>query len=93
MTREPFNVAVHDQLTVLGYELTQHREDYWDDGDAESGPSLNGGPAYDEYCGPDEYICIDEQGHVVHRDDRNLELEQWLDDQDLAATTNKEFKL
>jgi len=70
----PFNQALHDHLTGLGY-LHHREEDSWEDiGDGESGPCLVGGPAFDMYTGPDDYVYCDENGHTGH-EPRDLALE------------------
>lgn len=54
-------------LTLLGYSLTNHVEESWeDDGDAENGPHLTGGPAFDEWTRPgDSHAVIVIDGGVV----------------------------
>jgi hypothetical protein len=81
----PFNEAVHYWLVELGYERAHFPESFEDDGGAESGPHLTGGPAYDEYTGPEEYIIIDMHGHFAHREKRDLAMEAWCDEQAKAT--------
>ena len=76
--REPFNPEVHDHLIAIGYTFIP-RPAEWDDGDPENGPGTGGYDEWDEYEGPAEYIAIDRSGHVVHREDRDLEFEAWID--------------
>lgn len=75
--RAPFNPDIHAALLVEGFTLTQHEDDFEDDGDAESGPHLTGGPAWDEYQSADEMIVVDHHGAVVHREPRDLEREAY----------------
>jgi hypothetical protein len=77
----PFNEDVHHWLVELGYERAYCPADFEDVGDAENGPKLVGGPAYDEYTGPEEYIIIDESGHFAHREKRDLAMEAWCNEQ------------
>lgn len=50
----PDDLAAHVFLLGAGYKWTRHPNSFEDDGDAESGPHLAGGPAYDEYASPDD---------------------------------------
>jgi hypothetical protein len=75
--REPTNPDLHDHLTALGYDFDPMPAEF-DDGDPENGPGTGGHPPYDQYIGPDEFIMI-EDGHVVHRAARDLDLERWID--------------
>lgn len=77
----PFNLALHEHLTALGYSWVQHEETWEDVGDAENGPELTGGPAFDEYTGPDEIVCASASGDVG-REARNLEAEAYWAGQD-----------
>ena len=77
---KPFNIALHEHLTSLGYNHTRHASSWQDIGDADNGPCLDGGPAYDEYAGDDEYIFASEDG-VLDRTPRDLAFEQWVDTQ------------
>jgi len=76
----PFNLALHEHLTSLGYQRTRQDATWEDDGDAESGPHLIGGPAYDEYSSADEYVFASENG-TLDRMPRDQHLENWLDEQ------------
>ena len=49
MIKFPFNESTALLLTALGFTLTQHEATWEDVGDAENGPKLAGGPAYDEW--------------------------------------------
>lgn len=62
----PFNPEVHDNLLPLGFTWTQYEADWYDDGDAESGPHLAGGPGFDEYLRESDMtkVCVDEDGAV-----------------------------
>jgi hypothetical protein len=82
---EPYNAALHEQLLALGFERVWHDAEWEDTGDAESGPALDGHPAWDEYTSASEIICIDEAGRVVHREERDLELERWCEEQARAS--------
>lgn len=77
----PFNAGIHGHLLDLGYCHVRHEADWYDDGDAESGPSLAGGPAWDEYSNGDEYLAVEENG-TVHGPipDYPEPPEGWLDD-------------
>ena len=75
----PFNPALHAHLTSLGYVRSRHEASWEDVGDAENGPELDGGPAYDEYTGPDEYVFTSESG-VLDREPRDLAFEKWVED-------------
>jgi hypothetical protein len=75
----PFNRGTHDQLVALGYVRTHYPESFEDDGDAESGPHLTGGPAYDEYESADDRVIIDHNGHFAHHEKRDLEWEAHCD--------------
>ena len=46
--RTPFSTS-HAFLIEAGFTHTAYNEDYHDNGNAESGPNLVGGPAFDEY--------------------------------------------
>ena len=78
--REPYNPELHDHLIDLGFNYDPMPAEF-DDGDPENGPGTWGHPPYDQYTASDEYICIDEGGHVVHRENRDLEFEVWIDEQ------------
>lgn len=45
----PFNPALHAFLTDAGFGYSHHEASWEDVGDAENGPELTGGPAFDEY--------------------------------------------
>jgi hypothetical protein len=72
------NQAIHDHLIALGYRHVFQPADWEVGGDAESGPMIHGHPEWHEYCDDDEYIMVNEDGQVVHREERDLELEKWL---------------
>jgi hypothetical protein len=62
----PFNPEIHANLLPLGFTFHHFDEDWWDDGDAESGPSLAGGPAFQEYLRESDMtkVVIVESGEV-----------------------------
>ena len=76
--RQAFNLELHRELLERGYVFQPFPAEF-DDGDPESGPGTDGCDAWDQYQGSDEYIIIDPSGHVVHRSDRDLEMEAWID--------------
>jgi len=80
METQPFNPALDAHLIALGYVRTRHEDSWEDDGNAESGPHLIDGPAYDEYVGPDEYVFACKSG-VLDREPRNIAFEKWCDQQ------------
>lgn len=48
------------ELLAAGYFIIPHEASWEDIGDAENGPKMSGGPAYDEYRkGTDVYIVVD----------------------------------
>lgn len=61
-----YNVGIHQHLLDLGFEYAHMPEDWHDEGDAESGPYLVGGPAYDLYSHVawDTEIAVDADGTV-----------------------------
>lgn len=75
------NEEVRNNLTALGYEHTHHEEDFEDIGDAENGPKLSGGPAYDEYLSPEDRIIINHRGNFAQFELRDLAFEAWCDEQ------------
>ena len=82
MSNAPFNSGIHAVLVEMGYEYKHYECTFEDVGDPENGPQLDGDPAFDEYKSADEYIIISECGRVVHREDRDLEFEKWIDEQE-----------
>jgi hypothetical protein len=61
----PFNPTAHDFLIGLGFEVTRVDASWEDSGDAENGPRLTGGPAFDEYTHPDGLVVyIAEDGRT-----------------------------
>ena len=60
--RTPFNPAAHDFFVAAGYVVTHYKADFEDVGDAESGPKLSGGPAFDEYAADDHCVIVTEGG-------------------------------
>lgn len=60
------NIFAHRMLTDQGAYVHTHYPDSWEDiGDAENGPQVVGGPAYDEYSGDSDYFIIDPSGLIV----------------------------
>jgi hypothetical protein len=72
--RQPFNLEIHHHLVSLGYEFTPFPAEF-DDGDPENGPGFGGCAAWDQYQNASEYICVESDGRVVHREDRDLNVE------------------
>ena len=65
----PFNQVAHEAIIAAGYDYQHVPAEYWDCGDAENGPAVDGHEAYDMYTkviGEDsrmgtqlvEYVCI-----------------------------------
>jgi hypothetical protein len=61
-----YNPGIHLHLLDLGFEYAHMPEDWHDEGDAESGPYLVGGPAYDLYSHVawDTEIAVESNGDV-----------------------------
>jgi hypothetical protein len=61
-----YNPGIHPHLLDLGFEYQHVPEDWHDEGDAESGPHLVGGPAYDFYShvASDTEIAVESNGDV-----------------------------
>jgi hypothetical protein len=81
---EPFDAAAHDHLTSIGYSHEHYGESWEDDSwdntsDAEKGPDMFGGPAYDIYTCPDEYIVVWDNGRV-DLEVRDLAFEEYVDE-------------
>lgn len=75
------NIDNHELLIAHGYSHTHYPETWEDVGNGESGPMLDGGPAYEEYASSTEYLLAREPGEVDAREPRNHEWEMWLDKQ------------
>jgi hypothetical protein len=61
----PFNPAAHDHLLALGFTHERYEASWEDLGDAENGPQLSGGPAYDEYQAEDGFtVYVGEDGRT-----------------------------
>ena len=73
----PFNLALDEFLVGLGYVRTRQEAEWEDVGNAETGPMVEGSPAYDEYCGADEYVFASESG-LVDRMPRDLDFEVFV---------------
>lgn len=76
---EVFNKAAHDHLVgVLGYTHERVPEEWWEGGDAESGPrGLKVVLEHDRYTGPDERISVASDGDAWW-EPRDLDNEAWL---------------
>ena len=60
------NFFAHRMLTDQGACVHEHySETYEDIGDAENGPQLSGGPAFDKYFGDSHEFIIDHTGRIV----------------------------
>ena len=68
----------HHHLLELGYVHTHNEADWEDDGDAESGPHLSGGPAYDEYYVPGHSIYVEENG-TIHQETRDPDEDRFIE--------------
>lgn len=77
MSIEPFNAAAHEYLLSIGYKHERIEENWYDDGDAESGPHLAGHPSYDEYTDADSEVFISETDSSFQW--RDLEAEAYWD--------------
>jgi len=71
------NLDAHDHMIALGARHTHYDADWEDTGDAESGPMLRGGPAYDEYEFDEFRVYIDHEGHVSDQIARDFAQEAW----------------
>ena len=83
-TRLPYSPA-HLWLIEMGYELHQYGEEWYDGGDAENGPKLEGNFAYDQYTGTDERIYVSEQGVVLEREPYDAVMEAAFAEWDAEA--------
>ncbi len=73
-----YNQALHVHLLAHGYTHERVPADWEDHGDAETGPMVTGGPAYDMYIGADEMVFSGETG-VLDRVARDLEMEKHME--------------
>lgn len=66
MTEAPFNIKIHTSLLALGFTHKHYEADWYDDGNAENGPHLSGGPGFDEYLRKFDKmkVCVDEDGSI-----------------------------
>lgn len=62
---QPFHAGVHEALLDAGYAYTRRPCTFEDDGDAESGPHLTGGPEHDQYEAP-EQVAEQVMGTTLH---------------------------
>ncbi len=76
-----YNQALHVHLLAHSYTHDRIPASWEDCGDAENGPMVSGGPAYDLYIGADEMVFATEDG-VLDRVARDLEFEKWLEAND-----------
>lgn len=61
------NIWLHRMLTDQGACSHEHEPDSFEDvGDAENGPDLQGGPAYDRYWSESHEFIIDQSGTIVY---------------------------
>lgn len=74
----PFHAAAHAWLIANGYTHKRMDAEWEDTGDAESGPRLDGHPAFDEYTSDTDYVIIDERG-FQHCEKRDMEWEAHVD--------------
>lgn len=75
------NFTLHRLLTDQGACIhTHHPESFEDTGDAESGPCLEGGPAYDEYTSDSHYMIVDQTGLFVHSQVIDWDMERFVDE-------------
>ncbi len=81
----PLNQDIHATLYQFGYVLSQHPEYIEEVGNCETGPMVNWCPAYDEYTTHDSRIIIDQYGHVVIFEDRDLAVEAYCDEMAAAC--------
>jgi hypothetical protein len=79
--RKPFNLNAHANMVAEGFMYVQHEADFEDDGDAESGPHLVGGPAWDEYVDKDMRFIFSNNGVLVHQENYDPEFEAFIDAQ------------
>lgn len=70
----PFNLAAHAHLIASGFSWDREPENFWDDGDAESGPSLQGWQKHDYYEFEDS--ANDKIIHVAIFEDGTAEYEE-----------------
>ena len=66
-----FNTAAHAALIAAGYVHERHDADWQDTGDAENGPELSGGPAFDLYTDADSVVMISESGETAFESARS----------------------
>ena len=61
-----YNSGIHPHLLEMGFEYQHVPADWHDEGDAENGPYLVGGPAYDFYSHEawDIEIAVESNGDV-----------------------------
>ena len=75
---EPFNLAAHEVLVAAGYSYSRVEADWYDAGDAENGPMLQGGPAYDLYEDANSHVVVGEDGNSGF-EWRDLEMEAYVE--------------
>jgi hypothetical protein len=82
------NRWLHDMLTDQGACSHEHQPDSWEDtGDAETGPILEGGPAFDIYTSESHTFIIDATGTVV--DSELIEWDMWRFCEEMAKVHNE----
>jgi hypothetical protein len=84
------NIWLHRMLTDQGACSHEHEPDsFEDDGDAESGPNLIGGPAYDRYTSESHSFIIDGTGSIVHSE--LIDWDMWRFCEGMAAACNGDW--
>ncbi len=73
----PFNLSLHDHLMTLGFTHERVENSFEDIGEAESGPELSGGPAYDVYQDAASFVYMSEHGESG-TELRDLEMEEYV---------------
>jgi hypothetical protein len=74
----PINPELHHLLVNNGFRYEFVPDSFEDDGDAESGPHLTGGPSYDLYESDHWRYIIDHRGIQVN-EERDLKLEAYIE--------------
>ena len=80
-----FNIEIHDHLLALGFAWTPHEAEVQDHGNGETGPMVHWCPPWDEYVADDWRVIIDQNGHVVVSEARDLAFEAWCDEMSAQA--------
>lgn len=73
------NTWLHLMLTDQGAFVHEHIPDSFEDvGDAENGPELIGGPAFDRYSGDSHEFIVDGTGTIVASYPIDWDQERWF---------------